>query len=396
MKVGPRTKTKQVTQREPALAPAAKVAAKRLLGEGGKLLRKPFDIPDSSGPEDGSIDSSETDAGSTCAKGSLSLAERPKSIAEPSLGETAKRSKVGDSDVTGGKSEEKKETSGREEPEWLQDLLKSWRNPVFEPTEPLIPRINDEAPAPMRETTLVHGLHRCRNDGNGGVKFEAASIGIEGRVSRSALEGAEVIAQVDKKFIMLKLPLQDMQDAPKAGSSCALVMLDQHAADERCRLEDLMIGYFREDPSHGVLGAVVEPLERPLMFETSEREYGLLQRFQGHLEAWGILYTAAQQAVGHTVTVTALPPSILERCRSEPRLLVDLIRKEIWKLDDEGIVPPRPRSSSAGKGTLNQALMADFHGCPRGILELLHSRACRSKNAPLPFIYYSAFFICFF
>lgn len=378
IKIGPRTETKpaeKVTRREPTLVPPDTIAAERLVGEGGKLPRKPFHIPESPGPEAESMNSSEIDAGNVCELGSLLLAERPKRTAESSS-ETAKRLKVGDSDVTGGKSEEKRGIRGREEPEWLQDVLRSWRNPVFEPTQPLIPRINDEAPAPMRETTLVHGLHRCRTDGNGGVKFEAASIGIEGRVSRSALEGAEVIAQVDKKFIMLKLPLQDMKDAPKPGSSCALVMLDQHAADERCRLEDLMTEYFREDPSSGILRAVVESLERPLIFETLERENGLLQRYQRHLEAWGIMYKTAQQAAVYTVTVTALPPSILERCRGEPRLLVDLIRKEIWKLHDEGIIPPRPRS--AGKGTLNQALMADFHGCPRGILEMLHSRACRS------------------
>ncbi|EHK46498.1 hypothetical protein TRIATDRAFT_218551 [Trichoderma atroviride IMI 206040] len=342
MKIGPRMETKpaeKATRREPTPAPPSTITAERLVGEGGKLLRKPFQIPESSGPEAESMNASETDAGNVCELGSLLLAERPKRT-----------------------------------PEWLQDVLKSWRNPVFEPTQPLIPRINDDAPAPMRETTLVHGLHRCRTDVNGGVKFEAASIGIEGRVSRSALEGAEVIAQVDKKFIMLKLPLQDMKDAPKPGSSCALVMLDQHAADERCRLEDLMTEYFREDPSSGILRAVVESLEQPLIFETLERENGLLQRYQEHLEAWGIMYKTAQQAAVYTVTATALPPSILERCRGEPRLLVDLIRKEIWKLHDEGIIPPRPRS--AGKGTLNQALMAHFHGCPRGILEMLHSRAC--------------------
>lgn len=381
MKVGPRTESKpaeKVARREIALTPSDTITTVRLVGEGGKLLRKPFDVPDSPGPETENLNSGQTDAGNICEGGSLSLAERPKRTAEDSLSETTKRLKVGDSDVTGGKPEEKKEKGEREEPsEWLQDVLKSWRNPVFEPTQPSVPRINDEAPAPMRETTLVHGLHRCRNDGNGGVKFEAASIGIEGRVSRTALEGAEVIAQVDKKFIMLKLPLRDMKDVPKPSSSCALVMLDQHAADERCRLEDLMTEYFREDPSTRVLRAVVESLERPLIFETSGREYGLLQRYQGHLEAWGVMYRTCQQAADYTVTVTALPPSILERCRGEPRLLVDLIRKEIWKLHDEGVIPPRPRS--AGNGTSNQSLTADFHGCPRGILELLHSRACRSK-----------------
>jgi DNA mismatch repair protein MLH3 len=371
MKVGPRTEsrlTKKATHHEPNPIPSDSVATERLVGEGGKLLRNPFDVPTSSSPEAESVNQPGTEAVTIYDKSPLILAERPKRAAEDSLGERAKRLKV---DLN-----EKRDPGEKNGPsEWLQDVLKSWSNPVFEPTQPSVPRINDEAPAPMREVTLVHGSHRCRNDHNGGVKFEAASIGIEGRVSRSALAEAEVVAQVDKKFIMLKLPLRNMNDAREPSSSCALVMLDQHAADERCRLEDLMMEYFKEDASSGILRAVVEPLERPLIFEISEREYSLLQRYQGHLEAWGIMYKTQQQAA-YTVTVTALPPSILERCRGEPRLLVDLMRKEIWKLHDEGIIPPRPRS--AGKAASGQASTADFHGCPRGILELLHSRACRS------------------
>ncbi|KAM0255041.1 hypothetical protein ACHAQJ_006189 [Trichoderma viride] len=380
MKVGPRTEgrpAKKATE-QPSPIPSESIATERLVGEGGKLLRKPFDVPTSPSLEAESVSHSGTEAGNIHEKSSSMLAERPKRTAGDSLSERAKRLKVSGSDAKDGESKEKREQEGENEPsEWLQDVLRTWRNPVFEPTQSLVPRINDEAPASVRDGTLVHGSHRCRNDYNGGVKFEAASIGMEGRVSRSALAEAEVIAQVDKKFIMLKLPLRKTKDARKLpSSSCALVMLDQHAADERCRLEDLMAGYFTEDAPSGILRAVVESLERPLIFEISEREYGLLQRYQGHLEAWGIMYKTLQQ-VGYTVTVTALPRSILERCRGEPRLLVDLMRKEIWKLHDEGIIPPRPRS--AGKAAASgQASTVDFHGCPRGILELLHSRACRS------------------
>ncbi|UKZ56182.1 hypothetical protein TrVGV298_010011 [Trichoderma virens] len=315
----------------------------------------------------------------------LTLAERPKRVAEHLSSEKAKRLKVSGSGSRDGEPMGRTEASEKNEPrEWLQDILKSWRNPVFESTQAGVPRINDEAPAPVRDTTSIHGSHRCCGDDKGEVRFEAASIGLEGRVSRSALAEAQVVAQVDRKFILLKLPLRNMTDGREPSSSCALVMLDQHAADERCRLEELMAGYFKQDGSHKFPRAVVEPLERPLIFEISDREYDLLQRYQEHLEAWGILYKIQRRAAsmkqeqdGYTVAVSALPPSILERCRTEPRLLVELMRKEIWKLDDEGIMPPRPRS--AGR-TAEQAQpsTADFHGCPRGILELLHSRACRS------------------
>ncbi|KAL6824450.1 hypothetical protein J3E69DRAFT_292050 [Trichoderma sp. SZMC 28015] len=392
MKVGPRTERrleKEVLHRHETGRPtnSETIVTDRLIGEGGKLLRKPFDVsaPLSPGTKGGKR--VEAESQDTPKTGQLALTERPKRVAEDLPSEKAKRLKVSEPEFRHEAPKERKEVSEKKEPsEWLQNILKSWKNPVFESTQPGIPRINDEAPEPMRDAVSNHRSHRCCDEEKGGVRFEAASIGLEGRVSRSALAAAQVVAQVDKKFILLKLPLSNMTDGREPNSSCALVMLDQHAADERCRLEELMAGYFKRDGSDGILKAVVEPLQRPLIFEISEREYDLLLRYQEHLEAWGILYKTQRRAAstkqerdGCTVIVSALPPSILERCRTEPRLLVELIRKEIWKLDDEGIIPPRPRSAGRAAGQAQaQPCTADFHGCPRGILELLHSRACRS------------------
>ncbi|KAL7931632.1 hypothetical protein V8C35DRAFT_309083 [Trichoderma chlorosporum] len=388
MKIGPRTErrpTKKVKYHDEA-GPNGRetIVTNRLIGEGGRLLRKPFDVSVllSPGEKGGKrVDAEPQDEPET---GPLTLAERPKRAAEDALSEKAKRQKVSGLSSSSERLQDRIEAGENKEPsKWLQNILKSWKNPVFEPTQPGVPRINDEAPAPLRDSVSTHGSHRCCGDDKGGVRFETASIGLEGRVSRSALEAAQVVAQVDKKFILLKLPL-NVADGREPSSSCALVMLDQHAADERCRLEELMAGYFKQDDSNGLLKAVVEPLERPLIFELSEREHDLLLRYQGHLEAWGILYKTQRRAAltkeeqnGCTVAVSALPPSILERCRAEPRLLVELMRKEMWKLNDDGIMAPRPRS--AGRSAEQaQPCTANFHGCPRGILELLHSRACRS------------------
>ncbi|KKO97049.1 hypothetical protein THAR02_10849 [Trichoderma harzianum] len=390
MKVGPRTErrpAKEMLQRhEIGPSNSETIVTDRLIGEGGKLLRKPFDVsaPLSPGAKGGKRVEVESQSQDTPKTGPLALAERPKRVAGDLPSEKAKRLKVSGPNFRDEAPKERKEASEKKEPsEWLRNVLKSWKNPVFESTQLGIPRINDEAPEPVRDAISNHGSHRCCNEDKGGVRFETASIGIEGRVSRSALAAAQVVAQVDKKFILLKLPLSNMTDGREPNSSCALVMLDQHAADERCRLEELMAGYFKRDGSNGILKAVVEPFPRPLIFEISEREYHLLVRYQEHLEAWGILYKTQRRAAsteqerdGCTVAVSALPPSILERCRTEPRLLVELVRKEIWKLDDEGIIPPRPRR--AAEQAQAQACTADFHGCPRGILELLHSRACRS------------------
>ncbi|KAL7815679.1 hypothetical protein V8C26DRAFT_401230 [Trichoderma gracile] len=386
VKVGPRTQRRPTKeeQYEAASCSSESTVTDRLIGEGGKLLRKPFDLSDplSPGIRGGELD--DTGAQSEPEMASLALAERPKRAAEVLTRAKEKRPRVGGSGIRGERLSARQEAAEKKPPsEWLQNILKSWNNPVFEPTQPCVPRINDDAPAPMRDAATTLGSHRCCADDNGGVRFEAASIGLQGRVSRSALAEAEVVAQVDRKFILLKLPLRSVTDGREPSSSCALVMLDQHAADERCRLEDLMADYFTQDSWTGVIRAVVEVLEKPLIFEVSEREQELLLRYREHLEAWGVhcriqrrksLSRDAQDGCAVTVMVTALPPSIFERCRTEPRLLVELLRKEIWRLNDEGIAPTRPRSGGDAEG----GPTADFHGCPRGILELLHSRACRS------------------
>ncbi|KAK7413636.1 DNA mismatch repair protein [Neonectria punicea] len=326
-----------------------------LVGEGGKLLRKPFEEP-SPEPEDVSRSSSTSGI----------IVDFESGLPLDNLETSVQQSTRFD---------------GRSKPQpskWLQNVIQSYENPVFETAHSLIPRIGDtDDPS-----------HHCGKGGNGGVNFDAASMSLASRVSRNALANATLISQVDRKFILVKLPLEDVApgDLPVKKCSSALVMLDQHAVDERCRLEDLMAGYFIHDTPSGDTTPDVEVLERPLVFEVSSKEHDLLDQHQTHFAAWGIVCKLAPvpkpTSQSRKVVVTGLPPSILERCRQEPRLLIELLRKEVWRIVDEG-VPPRLRSLSS---QTHAPWISRFHGCPKGILEMLHSRACRSAimfNDPL-------------
>lgn len=264
--------------------------------------------------------------------------------------------------------------------EWLRKILSSWENPVFETAEAPIPQICGHA------GDLGRGAPHRPRPSPWTVNFEAASLAMVGRLSKAALARAVVIAQLDCKFILVKMPLQSPADG--AAASSALVVVDQHAADERCRLEDLMAAYFTRDPASDCLRPVVEPLEHPLVFELSGCEGELLGRYRPQLASWGILYhleadgpptsrpAAAGSDPGCRATVTSLPPSILERCRAEPRLLIDLVRTHLWALDEARLSNAFPPSSSADE----TSWLPRFHGCPTGILHLLHSRSCRSKS----------------
>ncbi|KPM45582.1 hypothetical protein AK830_g906 [Neonectria ditissima] len=346
------TKTLETQRREQQATPPT-----RLVGEGGKLLRKPFNEP-SPEPEDASRPSSTPSMVIDC--------ESRLPSAKP------------DSSIV---AEQRTRFDGqpKQQPsKWLRDVIRSYENPTFETAHSSIPRISN-----TDEPSNQYG--KC---GDGGVNFDAASMKLANRVSRNALAQATLISQVDRKFILVKLPLEDVapMDSPVKKCSSALVMLDQHAVDERCRLEELMAGYFVYDTLSGDAVPNVELLERPLVFEVSSKEHDLLEQHHHHFAAWGIVYslTPVLKPVSQSskVLITGLPPSILERCRQEPRLLIELLRKEVWRIVDEG-APPRLRLPSSKTPT---PWTSRFHGCPKGILEMLHSRACRSAimfNDPL-------------
>ena len=292
---------------------------------------------------------------------------------------------------------------------WMRELINKWKNPVFDLVEKPIPKLPDVSN--LFDTEPGPAGHNC-NHGlvvfNAGSHHEKSAINLQGRLSKAALQRAELISQVDTKFILAKAPSDQIAGAGQDPRPGVLVLIDQHAADERCRVEELMKNYFNktvDEYGNDVWKAATSLLPKPLQFEISSQEKGVLHRFQGYFEHWGIYYdvvpdhfgdgeggdntTKGTKKIKAKVVVRKLPPVIVERCRTEPRLLAELIRKEAWKLNDEaGLVQqPKPRLVRAGGNeTEGPAWVSLFHGCPQGIVELINSRSCRSAimfNDPL-------------
>ncbi|KAI1434991.1 hypothetical protein GGR50DRAFT_659718 [Xylaria sp. CBS 124048] len=279
-----------------------------------------------------------------------------------------------------------KPTLGGERSAWLGELLSSWNNPIFKITEPRIPNILRE------ENTSGRSMQPfgCNTWLQG---YSEAGPSIQGRVSKNALRNAEIIAQVDRKFIFAKVLIGSRTyelEVPHQTDSL-LIIIDQHAADERCWVESLMKHYFEHTTSN-TSTACTELLERPLIFEVPVSDAMQFERMAAHFAHWGIHYNVEPiSQIGNTgrsrITVTGLPPSIAERCRVEPRLLIELLRKEAWTVDEHTsrgtrVIPADTEDSDA----TTQPWVAMFHGCPEGILDMINSRACRSSimfNDPL-------------
>ncbi|ROT35168.1 hypothetical protein SODALDRAFT_329342 [Sodiomyces alkalinus F11] len=273
-------------------------------------------------------------------------------------------------------------TTESEPSEWVEKVVSAWENPVFPTVDPPVRRIEEAT------TTAGGDAKDPTRACTGGVSFDLSTLRLGEKLSRGALGRAKAIAQVDRKFLLVRLPSE---------TRSLLVLVDQHAADERCRLEALMRDYFVDVDGTGPR-ARTETLGTTLTFEFDVRECELLRRFSAYWSHWGVVYRV-RPPVQHgqrqphprppesgrrrtgVVDITSLPPSILERGCAEPRLVVGLLRNEIWRWEDEGGVPAYAyaASSQGGAGVRSAAdWVANFQGCPQGILDMLHSRSCRS------------------
>jgi DNA mismatch repair protein MLH3 len=281
-------------------------------------------------------------------------------------------------------------SSASGEPEgWVRDVLKNWNNPVYQPTEVPIPQLSLEGSASHVQNPVPGQIQQCShtNTGLGSNDLSLAS----NRLSKQGLQDAEVIAQIDRKFILVKMSTRSVTASaiePQNSSNEVLVIIDQHAADERCRIEELFselcLAPTIEDCVPGPATAKVRTvlLSQPIIFEVSVKEHELLKQQRQHFANWGIIYDLTAPAgdrVTQQVSVHRLPPCIGERCRQEPRLLIDLMRTEIWSRTTQHSAESSYSIEDVCTGmNTSPPWVRRINDCPRGVLDMLNSRACRS------------------
>ncbi|EHY51788.1 hypothetical protein ABEF95_007850 [Exophiala dermatitidis] len=236
-------------------------------------------------------------------------------------------------------------------------LTKYCKTKPFHQTEPAIQSLQ----------TVEHPMMSC---GNGKLRGVADGIG---QVTKSSLSCATIIRQVDEKFVLAVVPM-----AGDTSRKELLVLVDQHAADERIKLENLYLQLCERKSCN---------LENPVDFEVDKMEARLFEEQRDYFKNWCFDYKVktSDQQMDYTskrsnhsrISVITLPDLIAARCRAEPKVLIDILRNEVWSKQSQ-------KSHPVGDGFNQESChhatrwVSDIATCPSGVIDLLKSRACRT------------------
>lgn len=274
---------------------------------------------------------------------------------------------------------------------WLDGILKNWQNPVFRCTEKSIQRASLHIPG--EETgAITTGKFNFTTTAQIDQAFKEVSHLNASRITKEALRNARVISQVDKKFILVALNASNSENITNKAQRNMLVMIDQHAADERVKVEQLLQELSKppsntETPYKSSLGCrsriCTLLLVKPLTFRISSREIEYFRTHAGHFAEWGILYDLPQSSkdsreeMESDIVIRCLPPVIAERCKLDPKVFINLIRSELWKLVESFHTRPTRSPAVYEEGEEHDWLKI-IGSFPQGLLDMVNSRACRS------------------
>ncbi|SPC67893.1 related to MLH3 - insertion and deletion mismatch repair protein [Ustilago sp. UG-2017b] len=233
------------------------------------------------------------------------------------------------------------------------------------------------------------GIRPLRNDQD--VDLDEAAQGLaatelELAISRSDLQDAQVLDQVDGKFILCTTSPSPISENWEPVLFC----IDQHAADERCRLERLLHDYVKGCKE----GTAAHALPATLTLAITVKQYELITSNAGNKEGLAKLGWVIEKAVmvhaelGHAqVDLRGVPYVLRERTLTDKGRVKDqgLLHSVFVACLDELATSPSP-SAKAMVGKRGSDWLTASRTIPIALMDIIKSTACRSAimfNDPL-------------
>ncbi|KAF9077020.1 hypothetical protein BDP27DRAFT_1389240 [Rhodocollybia butyracea] len=219
------------------------------------------------------------------------------------------------------------------------------------------------------------------------------------RFTKGDIRGAQVISQVDRKFIACvfnnDLDNGDLRKIQNDDFS-TLVLIDQHAADERIRVErflkDLCLGYLRSRSGEEAEGVEERHLTPPIPVLLTRHEASRLAcspDIQTSFQNWSIRFSGLAQIEALYTSTTGLDeegdryvqvsvlcvPEVVADKLTMGNELRDLIKGYLAQL--EGDMPDINQGSPSDGAVAEGDWLKALRWCPRELLDLVNSKACR-------------------
>ncbi|RPD66940.1 hypothetical protein L226DRAFT_529339 [Lentinus tigrinus ALCF2SS1-7] len=306
--------------------------------------------------------------------------------------------------------------SARDAPAWMTEALQA--NEAYQLTEPSIPSVAVPTESATRHA-CDHGPTQSQarlfdkftdNERRHFTPWDAPQLA---RFSREDLRTARVLGQVDRKFVAcIMQPSRYLSSGDGVGepgiAGRVLVLIDQHAADERIRVErflkDICEGFlsYRGRPASedthegdqdrgggGVQTRNINPPANVLLTKVEAERIALSQDVREAFARWGVEFASAAVAPEATrafdradeaayvqVVVRAVPEVVADKLLYGDDLR-DLVKGYLAKLETDGVEGVLQAAGSqigpADEGGWQKAL----RWCPQELVDLINSKACR-------------------
>ncbi|KAK7062063.1 mismatch repair-related protein [Favolaschia claudopus] len=294
-------------------------------------------------------------------------------------------------------------------PAWIQQALEA--NNVYSVAQPKIPALT-HAPPPDADNHQ-HDCHATSKFSEylksgphyGNVNSSSAS---SRRFEKEDLRNARVVDQVDRKFIACLIDDNASGASSISTSKRTLVLIDQHAADERVRVErflkELCLGFLDNvkalgediDREHS-RSLRMRELSPPVPILLTQHEERQLRNFSftRSFEHWGFYFVVGPsvelscEASGmdtgggyQQVFVRRVPEVVADKLLTDDELR-DFVKAFLAKLESDTY---SPESDTAICDDGDTRWLRALRWCPQQLLDLVNSKACRGAimfNDPL-------------